>query len=62
MLELAPEPESYDKHDESYYEPCDYCGGKVVATGGEHYYNGSYNCYILYLRCENCGDYEVECV
>ena len=43
------------------YEPCE-CGGRVVATGGHSYYNGSYNCYTLYLNCENCGPYEVECV
>lgn len=45
-----------------YEEPCDRCGGKVVATGGNGYYNGSYQCYTLFLRCENCGDYEVEFV
>lgn len=47
---------------EEYEEPCDKCGGKVVVTGGNGYYNGSYDCYTLYLRCENCGEYEVECV
>lgn len=38
------------------------CGGKVVSTGGQGYYNGSYQCYTMYLRCDRCGDYEVECV
>ena len=38
------------------------CGGRVVATGGSSYYNGHYSCYTLYLKCEFCGDYEVECV
>lgn len=38
------------------------CGGKVWSTGGNSYYNGSYNCYTLYLHCEKCGDYDVECV
>lgn len=38
------------------------CGGRVVATGGQGYYNGSYQCYTLYLECEFCGPYEVECV
>jgi hypothetical protein len=43
-------------------EPCDECGGRVKATGGQHHYNGHYDCYTLYLECENCGPYEVECV
>lgn len=38
------------------------CGGRLVATGGNGYYNGSYQCYTLHLECENCGPYEVECV
>lgn len=54
--ESEPMPEGY------YEEPCDECGGRVVATGGNHWYNGWYNCYTLYLDCENCGPYEVECV
>lgn len=47
---------------ELYEERCEECGGKVVATGGNGYYNGNYQCYTLYLECENCGPYEVECV
>lgn len=50
------EPEPWQE--EPQYEPCDECGGRVVATGGHHHYNG----YTLYLDCENCGPYEVECV
>ena len=42
--------------------PFGHCGGKVWSTGGHGYYNGSYQCYTLYLTCENCGPYEVECV
>jgi len=38
------------------------CNGRVVSTGGHGYYNGSYQCYTMYLECENCGHYEVECV
>lgn len=38
------------------------CGGRVVSTGGHHHYSNGYDCYTLYLRCEKCGDYEVECV
>lgn len=38
------------------------CGGKVISTGGHGYYNGSYQCYTMYLHCDRCGDYEVECV
>lgn len=38
------------------------CGGKVVSTGGQHHYNGHYDCYTMYLHCDRCGDYEVECV
>lgn len=38
------------------------CGGRVVAVGGQGYYNGSYQCYTLTLECENCGVYDVECV
>lgn len=38
------------------------CNGRLVSTGGQGYYNGSYQCYTLYLECENCGPYEVECV
>lgn len=48
--------------DDYYEESCEECGGKVVATGGQHHYNGHYDCYTLYLNCENCGPYEVECV
>lgn len=63
MFELVESPDSSDSDDgEEYEEPCDNCGGKVVALGGQNYYNGSYDCYTLYLRCENCGDYDVECV
>ena len=64
-FELMPEgwePEPDDLTPEDYEEPCDYCGGKVWATGGNSYYNGSYQCYTLYLECENCGPYDVECV
>jgi hypothetical protein len=63
-FEFVEVPAEYSSpyEEEEYYEPCDECGGHVVATGGHGYYNGSYNCYTLYLRCENCGDYEVECV
>ena len=64
MFELIEPP--YDETgyltEEDYGEPCEECGGKVVSTGGHGYYNGSYQCYTMYLRCENCGDYEVECV
>lgn len=38
------------------------CGGKVVSTGGHHHYTNGFDCYTMYLRCERCGDYEVECV
>lgn len=38
------------------------CGGRLVATGGRHHYSNGFNCYTLYLECENCGPYEVECV
>jgi hypothetical protein len=66
MIEWASEP--YEppsepvEDEELYEEPCMECGGKVVATGGQHWYNGTYDCYTLYLNCENCGPYEVECV
>lgn len=45
-----------------YPERCDECGGRQWVTGGNGYYNGRYDCYTLYLECENCGPYEVECV
>lgn len=48
--------------EDQYEEDCEECGGEQFVTGGRHHYNGSYNCYTLYLRCENCGPYEVECV
>lgn len=62
-------PEGFDEA-ELYEERCgnevgesdQICGGKVWSTGGHGYYNGSYQCYTMYLHCENCGDYEVECV
>ena len=54
----APEP----MPDDFYEERCEECGGGVVVTGGQHWYNGQYNCYTMYLNCENCGPYEVECV
>lgn len=60
---LGDVPSDYgDDEDYDRSEPCDKCGGKVIATGGQHYYNGHYDCYTLYLTCENCGPYEVECV
>jgi len=49
-------------YDDEGHSTGEICGGKVVATGGQGYYNGSYQCYTLYLKCENCGPYEVECV
>lgn len=69
-FELLPEPpegwdaDKSDPRNETldYEEPCDECGGRVIATGGHGYYNGHYQCYTLYLECENCGPYEVECV
>lgn len=66
MFELRPEGFTSDTGDlddaELYEERCEECGGKVWSTGGHGYYNGSYQCYTMYLECENCGDYEVECV
>lgn len=66
MFQLVPndpeEVEVPDWYDPDEQEPCDECGGKVRATGGRGYYNGHYDCYTLYLECENCGPYEVECV
>jgi hypothetical protein len=47
---------------DQYEEDCEDCGGKQFVTGGYHYYNGSYDCYTMYLLCVNCGPYEVECV
>lgn len=38
------------------------CGGTVWDIGGHSYYNGQYQCYTLYLECEHCGTYDVECV
>jgi hypothetical protein len=31
-------------------------------TGGQRHYNGYYDLYTLYLICEHCGPYDVECV
>jgi hypothetical protein len=45
-----------------YEERCETCGGKQYVTGSRPYYNGRYDCCTLYLTCENCGPYEVECV
>ena len=75
-LVVGPDVPAYALTEEDYEEGCEnlwdengkpfpggeVCGGKVVSTGGQGYYNGSYDCYTLYLRCERCGDYEVECV
>jgi len=49
---------------EEYPERCEFddCGGRLWVQGGNGYYNGSYDCYTLYLICENCGPYDVECV
>ena len=58
---LAAMPEGITE-DDLYEERCEECGGKVWVIGGHGYYNGSYDCYTLYLECENCGPYEVECV
>lgn len=38
------------------------CYGRVVSTGGRRHYSNGYDCYTLFLNCENCGPYEVECV
>ena len=71
MSDESDEPvytfEEYEQTCENEYDadgnPMDeVCGGRVISTGGQGYYNGSYQCYTMYLRCENCGDYEVECV
>ena len=61
FIEVDP-PEDWYESNEDYEEPCEECGGKVVSTGGQSYYNGSYQCYTMYLDCENCGPHEVECV
>lgn len=56
----------YPEYDEFDREPDDdgyvVCGGKLVVTGGHGYYNGYYQCYTMYLLCDRCGPYEVECV
>lgn len=49
----------YDEHGNTLDEPC---GGRVVSTGGQSHYSNGYDCYTLYLECETCGPYEVECV
>ena len=51
-----------NRWDENGNELEEECGGRLVATGGNSYYNGSYSCYTLHLECERCGPYEVECV
>lgn len=76
-FELVPEDTDFPVMDEEYYEEgCEQmfdadgkpfpdgevCGGKVVSTGGQHHYSNGFDCYTMYLRCERCGDYEVECV
>ena len=68
-FELAePQDEHWtDQHlpeleENEYPEPCDECGGRQWVTGGQGHYNGQYQCYTLSLNCENCGDYDVECV
>lgn len=38
------------------------CPGRVVSTGGQHHYSNGFDCYTMYLECEFCGPYEVECV
>lgn len=45
-----------------YPDPCEQCGGNQWDIGGHSHFNGNYQCYTLYLECENCGIYEVECV
>lgn len=62
-FELYEPPEVEPYHDSDVYEEgCEECGGRIWSTGGNGYYNGSYQCYTMYLECENCGPYEVECV
>lgn len=52
-----------DITDEDLYEErCDYCGGKVWSTGGQSHYSNGFDCYTLFLECENCGPYDVECI
>lgn len=71
QFELMPddwEPESNQEQwpepleENQYEDDCEECGGKQYVIGGHGYYNGSYNCYTLTLRCVNCGPYDVECV
>lgn len=70
MSDFELMPEDYDPgpdwreplEENQYEDDCEECGGKQFVTGGNGYYNGSYQCYTLYLECENCGPYEVECV
>ena len=70
---VGPQEQYPELEENEYPEPCEndvdengnpmeVCGGRVWVTGGNGYYNGSYDCYTLHLRCEKCGPYEVECV
>lgn len=47
--------------DMEYDEFCE-CGGRLFVTGGNGYYNGSYQCYTQYAICSLCGPTEWECV
>lgn len=38
------------------------CNGRLHSTGGQHHYSNGFDCYTLFLTCEHCGPYEVECV
>ena len=60
-LEEYPEPCELDYDDNGRHTGIE-CGGRLWVQGGHGYYNGHYDCYTLYLICENCGPYEVECV
>ncbi len=60
--EYVPIPEDDEFDREPDEDGMGYCGGNVVSTGGQSHYNGHYDCYTLYLLCDRCGPYEVECV
>lgn len=61
--EYGTDNQDYRELEENQYEDdCEECGGKQFVIDGYGYYNGSYQCYTLTLKCENCGPYDVECV
>jgi hypothetical protein len=56
---LEPDPKPARKAPASN---CPGCGRFAKCLRTVHYYNGSWNCIRIEVRCTQCGDQGIECV